>query len=289
MISEFFLTGAIVLQITAAVLAFRLTRITGRLSAWILISIALALMSVRRMIPLARALFLNGSSTIDPYNEFIGLLLSGFMAVGIAMIGPIFKKIFRAERELKESEQRFRGFFELSLVGVAIASADKRLATVNDRLCGMLGYSKLELSAMTINELTYPEDREKELLLDKSVEEGGSDSYVLDKRFVRKDGKLMWTSEAVRCVRDKDGSVSYALMVAQDISERKKDEEIICRSLREKETLLRELYHRTKNNMQMICALLNLESVQCGDKRLTELFNLIENRIFSMSLVHEKL
>jgi PAS domain S-box-containing protein len=287
--SMLFLAGAIVLQIIAAALAFRLVRVTGRLSAWVLVSIALVLMAFRRIIPFARALVGDGSAPADPVNEFIGLVLSGFMVAGIAMIGPIFEKIFKAERELRESERRFRSYFELPLIGVAIASEDRRWVTVNDRLCEMLGFSRQELSSMTMGELTCPEDAARELALDRSMSERNAEGYSLDKRFIRRDGAAIWTSQAVRRVRGLDGSVSYYVVILQDITERKAAEEGLRHSLGEKEALLRELYHRTKNNMQMICSLLHLESSQCKDPKLTEEFQVIENRIASMSLVHEML
>ncbi len=284
-----FLAGAIVLQIIAAALAFRLVRVTGRLSAWVLISIALVLMAVRRIIPFVRALAGDGSISVDPINEFIGLVLSGFMAAGIAMIGPIFAKIFQAEKELKESERRFRSYFELPLIGVAIASEDKRWVTVNDRLCEMLGFSGQELSSMSMGELTFLEDAARESAMDRDMSEGNAEGYSLDKRFIRKDGTAIWTSQAVRCVRGPEGAVNYFVVILQDITERKSAEDGLRHSVGEKEALLRELYHRTKNNMQMICSLLHLESSQCKDPKLTEEFQVIENRIASMSLVHEML
>jgi PAS domain S-box-containing protein len=287
--AEIFLSGAILLQIVAATMAFKLIRITGRSLAWIMISIALFLMALRRIIPLARSLSGDISTQPDTLNEFIGLLLSGFMTAGIFLIGPIFRKIFRSERELKESEQRFRSYFELPLVGVAIASSDKRWITVNDRLCEILGASRQELVSKNMDELTFPEDLERERALGRSVSEGRAEGYSLDKRFTLNGSGFVWTSQAIRCVRDAKGNPSYFVVILQDITERKKSEEGLRNSVSEKEALLRELYHRTKNNMQMICSLLNLESSQFDDPRVTEEFHLIGNKIISMSLVHEML
>jgi PAS domain S-box-containing protein len=289
MLSVLMLVGAIILQISAAFIAIRLIRVTGRLSAWVFISVALVLMAVRRIIPLARQLIDARGTTADPLNEFVGLLLSGFMLGGIAMIGPIFRRIFQSEKELGESERRFRSYFELPLIGVAIASADRRLMTVNDRLCEILGFPRHELAAMTIGDLTFPEDAERELALEGSVAEGAAEGYSLDKRFIRKDGTSVWTSQAVRCVRDPEGAPAYHVVIVQDIEEKKTAEEGLRHSLSDKEALLRELYHRTKNNMQLICSLLRLESAHSGDPRVAEEFQVIENKIFSMSLVHEKL
>jgi PAS domain S-box-containing protein len=287
--AEIFLSGAIILQIAAAMMAFKLIRITGRSSAWILISIALVLMALRRIIPLSRALLGDGAAPPDPLNEFIGLILSGFLVAGIGMIGPIFKRIFQSERELKESERRFRSYFELPLVGVAIASPDRRWTTVNDRLCEILGASDREIISAGMDALAFPEDLEREQALYRNVAEGRAEGYSLDKRFSRRGGGFVWTIQAVRCVRDAKGSVSYFVVILQDITERKKAEENLRDSVTEKDALLRELYHRTKNNMQMICSMLNLESTQVNDPRLTEEFQLINDKILSMSLVHEML
>jgi PAS domain S-box-containing protein len=88
---------------------------------------------------------------------------------------------------------------------------------------------------------------------------------------------------------ERDGALFGLSIFAKDITERKKAEELIQRSLLEKETLLRELYHRTKNNMNVIISMLRLQSREIGDARLKKAFAETEDRIISMSLVHEKL
>jgi two-component sensor histidine kinase len=75
----------------------------------------------------------------------------------------------------------------------------------------------------------------------------------------------------------------------REITERRLAEERITESLREKETLLRELYHRTRNNMQVISNLIDLQALSINDKKIVELFKETQSRIKSMALVHEKL
>src|SRR5208283_3851046 len=86
-----------------------------------------------------------------------------------------------------------------------------------------------------------------------------------------------------------DVSPFFSIFLIQDITERKKAEEQIQQSLREKETLLRELYHRTKNNMQVITSLLDLQSRGIDNKKTLQILEDTKDRIHSMSLVHEKL
>jgi PAS domain S-box-containing protein len=289
MSGELFLAVAIVLQVAAAVMALRLTRETGRTLAWLFISIALCIMSLRRIIPFVSSIAWQHVSP-DPVFELLGMLLSGFMLAGIILIRPIFEKIYRAERELEESERRFRSCFELPIVGFAIASKDRRWLTVNDRLCEMLAVSQEEIIGTFVDDKTYDEDRTIEKELSDEALSGTIDGYVLDKRLYRGSGReSIWVNQAARCVRDAEGNPNYFILILQDISDRKAYEQRLRGSLEEKEVLLRELYHRTKNNMQVICSLLSLEGFRCKDPEIAEEFHEIEGRIQSMSLVHERL
>jgi two-component sensor histidine kinase/PAS domain-containing protein len=87
----------------------------------------------------------------------------------------------------------------------------------------------------------------------------------------------------------RDAAVFGISVFGKDITERRRAEDQIARSLAEKETLIRELYHRTKNNMNVIISMLKLQSREIGDQRLKEAFAETENRILSMALLHEKL
>jgi len=133
----------------------------------------------------------------------------------------------KVEESLRASEERMRFFFERQLVGMAFTSPDKIWLEVNDKACEMLGYSREELARMTWDEITFPED----LLVDISQFErllhGEIDNYMLEKRFLRKDGGLVFVNLAVGCVRRADRSVAYLLALIEDITERKRAEENI--------------------------------------------------------------
>jgi PAS domain S-box-containing protein len=289
MSGELFLAFAIVLQVSAAVIALRLIKETGRILAWILISAALCIMVVRRIIPFISSIAWQHVSP-DPIFELLGMILSGLMLAGIVLIRPIFEKIYKSEQELAESERRFRSCFELPIVGFAIVSKDRRWITVNDRLCEMLAVSQEDLVGTFVDARTVDDDRALEESLSDEALSGKIDGYVVDKRLCRgSKGETIWVSQAARCVRDPEGNPNYFILILQDISERKAYEQRLRGSLEEKEVLLRELYHRTKNNMQVICSLLNLEYARCKDPKIAEEFHEIEGRIQSMSLVHERL
>jgi PAS domain S-box-containing protein len=116
--------------------------------------------------------------------------------------------------------ERFRSFFDLGLIGMAITSPVKGILEVNDELCAILGYARHELLRMTWAELTHPEDLAAGLAIFERALAGDIDRYSLDKRLIRKDRRVIDATISVRCVRRPDGSVDYFLAFLQDVSER---------------------------------------------------------------------
>ena len=131
------------------------------------------------------------------------------------------------EETLRASEARFRGYFELSLVGVALTGSDKRWWEVNDRLCEILGYRREQLLGLSWAELTHPEDLDADIAQFERVMARRIEGYSLDKRFLRSDGTLVYASVSTHCVRRPNGIVDHFVTVVQDITERKQAEEHI--------------------------------------------------------------
>ena len=129
-----------------------------------------------------------------------------------------------AEEALQASEKRFRQYFDLGLIGMAITSTSKGIIEVNDELCRILGYERQELLQMTWTEMTHPADLALEVAQFNRVMVGEIDGYSVDKRWIRKDGCTVDSIMATKCVRRADGSVEYFLGLVQDITQRKKDE-----------------------------------------------------------------
>jgi PAS domain S-box-containing protein len=136
----------------------------------------------------------------------------------------------RIEDALRESEARYRGYFELGLIGMAITSPDKGWIDVNDHLCDIFGYEKEEILKMTWADLTHPDDLEADLAQFNRVLSGEIDGYSMEKRFIRKDGEIIQTQLSVRCLRTADGSVDYFLALVQDITDQKRAEGALRKS-----------------------------------------------------------
>ncbi|MYL82702.1 PAS domain S-box protein [Desulfovibrio aerotolerans] len=162
-----------------------------------------------------------------------GLARAGLaaLAVGMPLLGVCFALLLRravlatrisadAQAALAASEQRFRATFELAAVGIAHVSLDGTLLRVNSRFEGITGYSGQELAALTFAAITHPDDLNEDLRQLARLQAGEISTYTLDKRYVRKDGALVWVSLTVSLMRDEAGIPLYCIAVIADISAR---------------------------------------------------------------------
>jgi PAS domain S-box-containing protein len=131
----------------------------------------------------------------------------------------------QAEEALRASQERFRRYFELGLVGMAMTSPAKGILEVNDELCRILGYERNELLKKSWAEMTHPDDLASDVGQFDRVLAREIDGYTLDKRWIRKDGRIINTIMSASCVRRADGAVDYLVGLVQDITERKHAEE----------------------------------------------------------------
>jgi PAS domain S-box-containing protein len=132
------------------------------------------------------------------------------------------EKAEQAQAALRESEARFRGFFENVGVGAGQIDATGHYLRVNDRYCEITGYSRAELlGGMTPHDLHYPEDRELDDAKLKQFLLGDASHYHEEKRCLRKDGTLLWVAVSASAVRDAEGTMRNIAAVIEDITERK--------------------------------------------------------------------
>jgi len=196
----------------------------------------------------------------------------------------------RVEEALKASEERFRGIYEVSPAGIALAdSATMRFLRANRSFLEIVGYTEEELRQKKVGELTHPDDwaEERNRLAEKRGSNTG-EPYTVEKRYVRKDGGIRW----VRLMADylKLGDESPLLIAnVVDITARREAEAALQQSLAEKEVLLREVHHRVKNNMAAIIGLFELQRQSLDDPTAMTVLAELSSRVRAMSLVHEKL
>ncbi len=125
-----------------------------------------------------------------------------------------------AEIALGESEARFRGTFDLAAVGIGHVGLDGRWVRVNQRLRQILGYSEEELSGLTFQSITHPDDLQTDLEYVKQLLAGEIDTYTMEKRYLRKDGAALWAQLTVSLARDVNGEPAHFISVIEDIGDR---------------------------------------------------------------------
>jgi hypothetical protein len=130
----------------------------------------------------------------------------------------------KAESARRESDQRFRATFELAAVGIALAAPDGRWLRVNQKLCDIVGYRKDELLNKSFQDITHPDDLDADLVHVRRILAGEIDTYAIEKRYLRKDGAIVWVNLSVALVRHDDGSPDHFISVVEDIQRRKEAE-----------------------------------------------------------------
>ena len=130
----------------------------------------------------------------------------------------------QTETALQDSERRFQCTFEQSAVGMSLSSSDGRRLRVNQRFCDMVGYSEAELLALDCADITHPDTLAANLAARHRLISGEIPFYQNEKRYICKDGSLLWIDLSISTVRDDDGEPVYFIAMMQDISLRKEAE-----------------------------------------------------------------
>jgi PAS domain S-box-containing protein len=128
----------------------------------------------------------------------------------------------RDEAALREAGQRFQRVFADGPVAMALVGDDHRFAEVNEAFCRLTGYDAAELTKLSFTDITHPADRDMDLRLARNVFGGEIEGYTLDKRYIRKDGEVIWISLTVSVIRDDQGRPLKGMGLVQDITERRK-------------------------------------------------------------------
>ncbi|HEY9857741.1 MAG TPA: PAS domain S-box protein [Stenomitos sp.] len=138
----------------------------------------------------------------------------------------------------KQAEIRFQTVFESAPIGMALVAPDRRLLMVNQAMCDLFGYTKQELMGMTFQRITHPDDLAANVTLFERLKTGQASTYQMEKRYLHKDGHVVWASLSSVMVRDEAGRPLYAISQIQDIGARKHAEQAI----RDREQRLRILF-----------------------------------------------
>jgi PAS domain S-box-containing protein len=214
------------IQAVAAIMAFRLIVVTGRRGAWGLISGALALMAVRRVIPFYHLLSGVPSIAPDPLNETIGLVLSMMMLLGIARIAPIFIERSQAEELLRESEEKMRLLTETAVDAITMIDGNGAIEYWNPAAERIFGYPAREVTGRSLHHLLAPKRYhdafDKGFASYRETGRGPTIGRILELEAVRKDGTEIPVEVSFSVLLLKNER--HAIGIMRDISERKEAE-----------------------------------------------------------------
>ncbi len=224
--------------------------------------------------------------TIFPVEITGGYFRNNGISIHTAYIRDISERL-KIESRLRSSEEKFSAMFRSSPICTSLVRlSDGKFFEVNEALTRLFGYTRDELigtGPLELNMWADPEDRNRMIEIFKKKDRVAS----FETAFRTKTGEIrnmIMISELIRLDNE-----TFALGQSLDITERKIAEGQIRMNLAEKEMLIKEIYHRTKNNMQVIIAMLTLQLNYTSEERVREVFISIKNKIQSMSLVHEML
>ena len=125
-------------------------------------------------------------------------------------------------RAVLESEERFRSTFDLAGIGIAHVSLDGRFLRVNRKLCEITGYTAQEALGLNFQDITHPDDLPADLEQAERLRKGEIAVYKLEKRYIRRDGSIVWARLTASVVREPDGSPRYFICMVEDITERRR-------------------------------------------------------------------
>jgi len=149
---------------------------------------------------------------------------------GIAIFFRDITERKQAEQRLRDSEERFRATFEQAAMGIAHVAPNGQWLRVNRKLCAILGYTENELRARTFQDITHPDDLDTDVGHAQRMLAGDIDMYAMEKRYLRKDGSIVWVELTVSLVRDITRAPKYIIKVVEDISRRHEAETALRQS-----------------------------------------------------------
>ncbi|HQQ70230.1 MAG TPA: histidine kinase dimerization/phosphoacceptor domain -containing protein [Alicycliphilus sp.] len=184
----------------------------------------------------------------------------------------------------------YRQVFEASPDGLLLVARDGRIAQANGRACTLFGYVPCELNGQAI-EVLIPQRFTPQHAGHRQQYFGTPRTRSMGVGLalfgLRKDGSEFPADIMLSPLDSAQGSV--ALCVVRDISERRRTEQLVLDSLKEKEVLLKEIHHRVKNNLAVISSLFSLQSSHLDDEHMKAILRQSQDRVRSMAMVHESL
>jgi PAS domain S-box-containing protein len=223
------------------------------------------------------AVLLNIDPLVNPQGKLVGAI-NCFQDVTERK--RVIDALDLSQRELREQEERWAATYEHAAIGIVELDAEGRFLRVNEAICSIVGATREELLSWRLQGRTHPEDRDVDDELYRRQVAGDIGFYSIEKRFIRKDGRVIWIAVRSSTVRDVTGHFLYGVRVVQDVTERKEAEE-------RQKLLIDELNHRVKNTLATVQSLAT--QTARGTDSPDAFRKAFEGRLIALSQAHDQL
>jgi PAS domain S-box-containing protein len=186
----------------------------------------------------------------------------------------------RSQHDLRQQEERWSATYEHAAIGIVELDAEGHFLRVNEAICAIVGGTREELLGWKLFGRTHPQDRDVDEELYRRQVAGDIGFYSIEKRFVRRDGRVIWMGVRSSTVRDPAGHFLYGVRVVQDVTERKEAEE-------RQKVLIDELNHRVKNTLATVQSLAT--QTARGTDSPDAFRKAFEGRLIALSQAHDQL
>jgi PAS domain S-box-containing protein len=218
---------------------------------------------------------------IDPLRDSRGQMVGAVNCFqDISDSKRIYAALDQSQRVLREQEQRLAATYEHAAIGIVEVDAQGTFLRVNEAICVITGMSKDELVGWSLSGRTHPDHRMEDEELFRRQVAGELGMYSIEKRFVRKDGRVIWIAVRSSSVRDSDNNFLYGVRVVQDITEHKAAEE-------RQKILIDELNHRVKNTLATVQSLAAQTAHGAPSQKAFQ--QAFEGRLIALGKAHDQL
>ncbi len=253
----------------------------GRSMVTEVLTTGVAVRDVERVVERPDGSRVTVSINIDPLRDAAGALVGCVNCfIDISERKRIAAALETSRLLALEQEQRLAATYEHAAIGISELAPDSSFLRVNEAICNITGFSRDELMSIAVFEHSHPDDNEPDREAFRKQVAGELEFYTVEKRFRRKDGRVIWMSVSSSPVRDAEGNLLYLVRVVQDVTERKAAEQ-------RNRLLIDELNHRVKNTLATVQSLAS-QSAR-GVPSPAEFRARFEGRLIALSKAHDQL